>query len=1251
MSMPSDFSLPKLEEKILKFWKDRNIFERTLENRKQSASWRRRFVFFEGPPYANGRPGIHHFLGRAIKDLFLRYKTMRGYLVERKAGWDTHGLPIEIEAEKKLGIKSKKEIEKIGIGAFNQKAKESIWEYKDEWERFTHRIGFWLDLKDPYITYEPKYIETLWWIISQIAKRKLLYKGHKVLPWCPRCGTALASHEVAQGYEDVTETSVYVKFKVKDGSIANRLWQDKKSKNLNSAISHSPSAPVYLLAWTTTPWTLPGNVALAVGENIEYMSVEVSEKSYGVTKDQEFNKGKFPAGTYIFAKNLWEKFNDLIYWSQTREVYEKFIDSKVSPEEIIASFNTFKGKDLVGLEYEPLFDIPHLQTKTAYKVYPADFVTTDEGTGIVHTAVMYGEDDYELGTKLGLPKHHTVDEQGKFKGEVKEFEGQFVKDAEKGIVEYLNSKNLLFKTEQYTHSYPFCWRCKSPLIYYARDSWFVAMSKLRKQLVKNNNKINWVPAHLKHGRFGEFIKEAKDWAFSRERYWGTPLPVWHCHKCNNQLVVASFEELEKNRFRPKNTFYILRHGLSEKDGLNGALNITAGKLDKDKYNLRPEGIAQVEAATAKLKSLGIDAIYSSPFMRTRHTADIVGKALGLHPHIDDRLRELDHGSACEGKEHDGKTGSACLLHDIIPAFDTKYGDGESWREVQRRMFSIISEIDKKYEGKKILLVGHGDPLWILEAKLSGMSDEEAIAWRSKHYISYGESREVNLNNYPYNGDGELDPHRPYIDEIYLKCAKCGEAMKRIKEVADVWFDSGAMPYAQWHYPFSAKGGSASGGENRKRFAENFPADFIAEGIDQTRGWFYTLLAVSTLLGKKAPYKNVVSYSHVLDAKGKKMSKSVGNVVDPWEVIEKFGVDAARWYFYTLNDPGDPKLFANVDVSKKLNGFVMTLMNSLRFFDLYADVGKRKPKAEAVGLLDEWVLSRLNSLMAEVTGSLDHYDYNKSARVIERFVADDLSNWWIRRSRERFQRPNDKSDLAKAAQFLRFMLTELSKIMAPFAPFLADHIYKKLDNRTESVHLENWPRAKKRLINLELENNMAELRVAVAEGLAQRKSGNIKVRQPLAVVTLNRQVRFGAGLEELVLAELNVKKVLYDPAQKEAAVLDKNLTPELVSEGYAREIVRQLQDMRKEAGYKLDDKVRGAWETDSREIVGVIEKHGKEIAGDTLLAEFVRGHQPTDIFDVEKEFELGPPASPSTSDRPSRDGSLGGQSKIWLGVKK
>jgi isoleucyl-tRNA synthetase len=1158
----ADFDFPKTEEKILKFWKDRKIFERSLENRKQA----KRFVFFEGPPTANGRPGIHHFFGRVIKDLFVRYKTMRGFLVERKAGWDTHGLPVEIEVEKELGFKNKKDIEHYGIEKFNRKAKESVWRYKDEWERFTGRIGFWLDMQHPYITYDPKYMETLWWIVKEIDDKKLLYKGYKVLPWCPRCGTALSSHEVAQGYEDITETSVYVKFKIKPG----------QKINGNIVDDHT-----YILAWTTTPWTLPGNVALAVGKKIKYIVAEHASKSL------------------IIAHDLVSKLGET---------------AKVIKE--------IDGKDLIGLNYEPLFDIPHLQTKTAYKVYPADFVTTNEGTGVVHTAVMYGEDDYELGKKLDLPTHHTVNPDGRFTKDVIGFKDQYVKDAEKGIIEYLKNKGLLFKTEDHTHSYPFCWRCKNQLLYYAKDSWFVAMSRQRKQLLKNNSKINWLPAHLKTGRFGEFLKEAKDWAFSRERYWGTPLPVWLCKKCNSQKVIGSLEDLEKFRYHPRNTFLLMRHGVSTKDNpTDEDDSLVASDIKNDKYELTPKSRQEVEEKAESIKKNGgVNMIFSSPFLRARQTAEIFSRKLSLNIHIDERLGEILHGLVCEGKAH-----RDCPMKDSKRGMDDlQHEDGESWRQAEIRIFSLLRELDEKYEGKKILLVGHGDPLWLAESALLDLSDEETVKSYNDLYIKRGDFKQVHFLNHPYNEHGELDMHRPYVDRLILKCAKCGGEMHRVKDVIDVWFDSGAMPYAQWHYPF----------ENKKVFADNFPADFIAEGIDQTRGWFYTLLAVSTLLGKGVPYKNVVSYSHVLDEKGKKMSKSVGNVVDPWEVIEKFGVDAARWYFYTVNDPADPKLFALADVGKKLNGFMMTIFNLLRFFELYAKpgAGKKNSAAKPVGVLDKWILSRFNTLLAGVNHHMDRYNLTAGARAIENFVVEDLSNWWLRRSRQRFQKPRNEAERKQASEFFRYLLFELSKLLASFTPFMAEHIYKRIDNRKESVHLEDWPRARNKFIDLELEQNMQDLRDVVVHGLAQRKALVIKVRQPLAGISLKKDGGFGEELEKILLAELNVKAAVYDPSQNEPVKLDVQLTQELIMEGYAREIIRQIQDMRKEAKYKLDEKIYASWESDSPDIIAVISKFSKEIVSDTLLAELSHGRKQDGLLDIEKEFELAP------------------QVKIWLGVK-
>ncbi|MEK7582796.1 MAG: class I tRNA ligase family protein [Patescibacteria group bacterium] len=1120
-----DLTIKKIEEKILKFWNDRDIFARSLKEREG----KKRFVFFDGPPTANGKPGIHHFIGRVFKDLIPRYKTMRGYYVLRKAGWDTHGLPVEIEVEKELGLTTKKDIEKYGIAKFNTRAKKSVWKYKEEWQKFTKRIGFWLDMAHPYITYEPHYMESLWWIIGQFDKKKLLYEGHKVLPWCPRCGTALSSHEVAQGYQDVTETSVYIKLKA--------IGQDFS-----------------FLAWTTTPWTLPGNVALAVGEEIDYVLTD---------------------GGYVVAKGRLEA------------VLGK--DAKIVRE--------LKGKELVGIKYQPLFDIAPLRTKKSHQVYAADFVTTTDGTGIVHTAVMYGEDDYELGKKLGLPMHHTVAEDGTFTSDVPEFAGQNVKAAEKGIIEYLQAKSYLLKAEPYSHSYPFCWRCKHALLYYARNSWFVAMSKLRKQLLKNNSKINWVPGHLRDGRFGEFLKEAKDWAFSRERYWGTPLPVWKCKECKQQRVIGSLAELDAFRYEAPNTYILLRHGESTK---NVPVDTLAGKLENDTHHLTQAGIDQVTASLEDIKAQGgVDLIVSSPFLRAKETAEVVAKAYGIPVAIDERLVEIFEGSMWDGKPVD----EYLAAHQNWGYLD-KDGDGESRQDVKERVSAVVRDLEKKHHGKRIAIVSHGDSLWLLKSFLLNIPKDKLVKhFDGTDYPIKGIPEFFMLSNYPYSKSGELDLHRPYIDEIHLKCDQCQGKMIRVKEVVDVWFDSGAMPFAQWHYPF----------ENDDVFKQSFPADFITEAIDQTRGWFYTMLAVATALGKKAPYKNVVCYSHVLDAKGKKMSKSIGNVVNPWDVIEAYGADATRWYFYSVNNPGDPKLFALEDVAKVQRGFLMTLMNCLRFYELYETPGANhaelKPKPAEP--LDDWILSRLHGTIQVVTQALDSYDPTLASRTLEHFVVEDLSKWWIRRSRDRFP---------GAAELLRYLLIKTSKLAAPFIPFTAEHIYKRVSNRSESVHLEDWPRAEAKYIRPELEAGMQKIRELVTLGLAERKKANIKVRQPLGGLGVKEKI--DPDLERYIKDEVNVKAILFAPSQEEPVVLDTAITHELKLEGYAREISRAIQEMRKDAGYQMGDVVSVFWESASPEA-----QHAVAMLKDIKP----KGNDGT--YDVIKEFDLAPGI------------------KLWLGIKR
>ncbi|MFH1367341.1 MAG: isoleucine--tRNA ligase [Patescibacteria group bacterium] len=892
-------NFPEQEKKTLKFWQEKEIFKKTLEKTKKGHP----FVFFEGPPTANGKPGIHHVLARAFKDVIPRYKTMRGFYVERKAGWDTHGLPVELEVEKELKISGKPEIEKYGIEKFNEKCQENVWKYKKDWEALTERLGFWLDLEHPYVTYDNDYIESVWWILKQIWDKGLLYLGHKVVPQCPRCGTALSSHEVAQGYKSVTEDSVYIKFELVD----------------------EPNT--FVLAWTTTPWTLPGNVALALGEKFKYVKVKQGDEFLILAEDRlSLLEGKY-------------------------EVVEEY-----------------SAKELEGKKYKPLFDFLDLEKESGKKAYYlalADFVTVEDGTGVVHTAVMYGEDDYNLGEKIGLPKVHTLDENGIFNHLVKPWQGRFVKDKalEGEIIDYLKKKDLLYNTEKYTHDYPFCWRCDSPLLYYAKNSWFIKMSALREALKKNNEKINWVPDYIKEGRFGEWINEVKDWAISRERYWGTPLPIWQCEKCKQYKCIGSRKEL---------------------------------------------------------------------------------------------------------------------------------------------------------------------------------------------------------------GVKEIDLHRPYVDEIKLKC-ECGGEMKRVPEVIDCWFDSGSMPFSQWHYPF----------EN-KEIIDNktgYPADFISEAMDQTRGWFYTLLAIATLLDKGNPYKNVICLGLVLDKNGQKMSKSRGNVVSPSEVFEKYGADAIRWYFYTLNQPGETKNFDTQAVESVVKKNFLIIFNVLSFYKMYA--GKEIKPKESKNILDVWILTSLHLLIKEVTEELENYQVVNAARKIEVFI-NDLSTWYLRRSRGRFK-SEDEGEKEEALATLQDVLLTLSKILAPFTPFLAESLYLAAAGQRESVHLADWPGLDMEL-NEDIISNMLIVRQIVELGHALRAENSFKVRQPLSQLLTNAK-DLGGEYQKILTEELNVKEVHLgqNKIPLEASfktkktsglwvTLDTTITDELKEEGMVRELVRQINSLRKEAKLTLKDQI-------------------------------------------------------------------------------
>ena len=1008
----------QLEEDILRFWKEQEIFNKSIEIREAGPH----YAFYEGPPTTNGSPGVHHVLSRLYKDVVCRYKTMKGYHVPRKAGWDTHGLPVELEVESSLALTSKAQIEEYGVARFNDHCRQSAFNYIKEWEAMTERLGCWLDMENPYITLDNSYIESCWWIIKKLWEKGLIYQGYKVTPHCPRCGTSLSSHEVALGYGEADDPSVWVKFKLD-------LPQSGDSELAHSLLSST--VPTYLLAWTTTPWTLPGNTALAVAPEADYSVVEVDD------------------GYFILADALLEQ--------------AALGEYKV--------FNEVKGNDLIGLHYEPLYNIPIAYSKEdrpAYRIIGGDFVSMEEGTGIVHIAPAYGEIDFEVGEKEGLPLIHTVELNGMvttdlvtgFTPEAREYiqkseapvilgparekldlpgKGKFVKDADKDILDDLKSRGLLLRSERISHTYPFCWRCGSPLLYYAKQTWYIRTTAMKERLINSNAEINWYPDYIKHGRFGDWLENNVDWAFSRERYWGTPLNIWRCSSCDNYECVGSIDELR---------------------------------------------------AQSSLSSL------TAP----------------------------------------------------------------------------------------------------------------------------------------------LDLHRPHVDEITFACPKCGGRMERVPEVIDCWFDSGAMPVAQWHYPF----------ENEDKFKQNFPADFICEAVDQTRGWFYSLHAISTLLFNSLCFKNVICLGHVVDTKGEKMSKSKGNVVDPWAVINNYGADALRWYMLVSTTAEDNHRFSTKMLEETIRKFFLTLWNTYSFFTLYANIDNFVPqplapdsdRPKAFTELDNWISSELNRLISEVSKSMDNYNPTSATRSIEGFI-DNLSNWYVRRNRRRFWKSENDADKLAAYTTLHQCLVTLSRLLAPFVPFIAEELYQNLfrsvnPEARESVHLTDFPIADETKINDKL-NSGVELAMKISSlGRAARAKAGIKVRQPLGKLVVGVETREEKNaLENLateVMEEINTKQLVILSEAKEQEEFPSNmpdysvandarywvaisteLSPELIAEGVSRELVRHLQNMRRNAKFDITDHIVIYYQTKEPIIKQVINTFTDYIKQETLSQELINGLPPDGAY--------------------------------------
>ncbi len=1018
----TDMNFVEREKEVEQFWKEDNTFKKSMDQREGCPT----YTFYDGPPTANGKPHIGHVLTRVIKDMIPRYRTMKGYYVPRKAGWDTHGLPVELEVEKLLGLDGKEQIEQYGLDPFITKCKESVWKYKGMWEDFSGTVGFWADMDNPYVTYDDNFIESEWWALKNIWDKGLLYKGFKIVPYCPRCGTPLSSHEVAQGYKDVKERSAVVRFKVK-------------------------GEDAYILAWTTTPWTLPSNVALCVNPNEEYAKVKAAD-----------------GYVYYMASALLDT------------VLGKLAKDGEAAYEVL---ETYKGVDLEGKEYEPLYqcaaEVAEKQHKKGHYVVCDTYVTLTDGTGVVHIAPAFGEDDAQVGRKYDLPFVQFVDEKGDMTKETP-FAGLFVKKADPEVLKDLDAKGLLFDAPKFEHSYPHCWRCDTPLIYYARESWFIKMTAVRDDLVRNNNTVNWIPQSIGKGRFGNWLENIQDWGVSRNRYWGTPLNIWECEECGHQEAIGSREQLKE---------------------------------------------------------------------------------------------------------------------------------------------------------------------------MSG--NEKALT---------------------------VELHRPYIDEITCTCPKCGKTMKRVPEVIDCWFDSGAMPFAQHHYPF----------ENKDLFEQQFPAQFISEAVDQTRGWFYSLMAESTLLFNKSPYENVIVLGHVQDENGQKMSKSKGNAVDPFDALQTYGADAIRWYFYINSAPWLPNRFHGKAVQEGQRKFMGTLWNTYAFFVLYAnidnfDASKYTLDEKTLTVMDRWILSKLNSTVGAVDDNLANYRIPEAAKALQEFV-DDLSNWYVRRSRERFWAKGMEQDKINAYMTLYTALVTISKAAAPMIPFMTEEIYRNLvcsvdKNAPESVHLCDFPKVNENLIDKELEASMEEVLDIVVMGRAARNTANIKNRQPIGTMYVRAERPLAEMFQAVVADELNVKNVefkedlsdftsytfkpqlktvgpkygkllngirthlaelngreamkelentgslsfdidgqnvvlskedlLIDTAQMEGyvteednmvtVVLDTNLSQELIEEGFVREIISKVQTMRKEAGFEVMDKIV-VYSAGNEKLEGLMKTYRDEILGDVMAAD-------------------------------------------------
>lgn len=1169
----------KQEQEILKYWEADKTFEKSVSERPESKP----YVFYDGPPFATGLPHYGHILGSVIKDLVPRYWTMKGYKVRRRWGWDCHGLPIENLIEKELKISGKKQIEELGVDKFNETCRSKVLTYTHEWKKMVDRIGRWVEFENSYKTMDQTYMESVWWALKNIWDKGLIYEGRKVLMYCPHCETPVSKAEVAMdnSYKDITEETVTVKFKI------------KRFKDLKIDLPDN----TYILAWTTTPWTLPGNVALAVGENIDY--VLVKHKNEG----EEY---------FICAKD------------RLGEVFKG--EDKI--EYVVET--TFKGSDLIGLEYEPLFDIPAIREtgQKAWYVASADFVTTVEGTGVVHTAVVYGEDDYNLGLKIGLPVVPLLDEKGHFNQLAPDLiRGEYFKKAEKAIKEDLEKRGLLFSKTNHTHSYPHCWRCDTQLFYNAISAWFINIQKVKERLIKLNKKINWVPEHLKDGRFLNILETAPDWNISRNRYWATPLPFWkHTNyekntklrttksECENVICVGSIDELRKQGNRKITKIIFVRHGESEVNSMDRCSNLL------NKYPLTKDGEKQAKEL-AKSFTEKVDIIISSPILRTKQTAEILQKEMGASLQFSDLLKEENRGEWNDVSRKELRETNKDYQYFETLNIEDKYnykGDGgESNKEVVDRVGKLLAEINEKYSGKTVVLVTHGCVRAAILKVLQNIGVEQYFKEKEGSYATA----------FPFyldeNGE-ELDLHKHNIDKIKLTCEGCGGVMERIPEVIDCWVESGSMPFAEFHYPF----------ENKEIFEKRFPGQYIGEYIGQVRAWFYYMHAMSVLLFDDVSFENCVVTGNILNDKGEKLSKSKRNFTDPWIIIEKYGVDALRYYLTTsVVMQAEDLYFMDDKVREIYNKVINILWNVVEFYKMYTSDSYKVESHKVIkseNVLDKWILAKLNLLIKEMTESMDKYDTVKAGRPIMDFI-DDLSTWYVRRSRDRFK-GEDVEDRNNALSTLQFVLSTLAKLMAPFMPFLAEKVWQSVgaycNTPVQSIHLQVWPEVDKKMIDEKVISEMATARKIVEMGLALRAEAGVKVRQPLAKLQVTG-CKLPEELLNIVAEELNVKFVetrsfasVQEIKTKEdgglKVGLDIIMTAELKKEGLVREIVRTINQMRKEQKLTIHDKVKVEYKTEDKILNEVFAEYAEEIKKLVLATDIVETRLIASVPEIEIE---------------------------------